>query len=117
VSALRAGTSLVLFEDEWRTPLSLRVAAHALLTVAQSDWTGIIHVGGPELMSRLEMGRRLAACLGADVSIIKPARRTSAPAAEPRPRNTSLDSSLLRSLFPQEPWPTFEHALREMNVH
>ena len=36
VAALRAGRPLTLFSDEWRTPLSLAVAAEALLAVAFS---------------------------------------------------------------------------------
>ena len=117
LAALRAGSRLTLFEDEWRTPLSLTVAARALVTIALSDFRGMIHIGGPERMSRLEMGKRLAAYLGVDASNIVAVNRSSAPAAEPRPRDTSLDSSLWRSLFPQEPWPNFEEALREIKVN
>jgi dTDP-4-dehydrorhamnose reductase len=113
-AALRAGRPLQLFEDEWRTPLSLRTAARALTALAASDIEGIVHVGGPERMSRLEMGRRLAAVLGSDASAIVPARREQVGAGEPRPRDTSLDSSRWRRRFPELPWPDFEEALREM---
>ncbi|HMF12355.1 MAG TPA: SDR family oxidoreductase [Gemmataceae bacterium] len=116
LAALRAGKPLTLFEDEWRTPLSLAMAAQALLTIALSKFAGLIHVGGPERMSRLEMGQRLAAHLGADPHCIVAVSRASVQAAEPRPRDSSLDSSLWRSLFPQAPWPEFEAALREMGV-
>jgi dTDP-4-dehydrorhamnose reductase len=138
LAALRAGSPLTFFDDEWRTPLSLATAARTLVTIALSDFRGLIHVGGPERMSRLEMGKRLAAYLGVDSSSIKgvprnaptnpggggifswvffgrrTVSRSSVPAAEPRPRDTSLDSSLWRSLFPNEPWPGFEDALREL---
>ncbi len=58
--AILAGEPLTLFDDEWRTPLDLPTAARALLAVAESDYTGILHVGGLERLSRLEMGERLA---------------------------------------------------------
>jgi dTDP-4-dehydrorhamnose reductase len=113
VAALRAGRPVALFADEWRTPLSLGVAARALLDVALSDFTGLLHLGGPERMSRLEMGQRLAASLGVDPSGIVEVKREQAPAAEPRPRDTSLDSSRWRGLFPEHPWPGWEEALRQ----
>src|SRR5262249_55229591 len=63
---------------------------------------------------RYEMGQRLAAIIGGDASRLVAARREDPPAAEPRPRDTSLDSSLWRRLFPSIPWPSFEAALDEM---
>src|SRR5262249_60235432 len=88
VAALRGRRPVRLFEDEWRTPLSLQTAAQAVVAVARSDFRGLLHVGGPERMSRLEMGRRLAAALGLDASVIIATRRQDAPAGEPRPRAT-----------------------------
>jgi dTDP-4-dehydrorhamnose reductase len=110
--ALRAGRPVTLFADEWRTPLHLATAARALAALARADFAGVLHVGGPERLSRLEMGQRLARVLGADPAVIVPARRADAPAAEPRPRDVSLDSSLWCRLFPALPWPGWEEALR-----
>ncbi len=113
-AALRAGRPVTLFRDEWRTPLDLVTAARALLAVADSDFGGLLHVGGPERLSRLEMGLRLAASLGADPSPIMPADRDAAPAPEPRPRDVSLDSSRWRAAFPGVPWPAWDEALRRL---
>jgi dTDP-4-dehydrorhamnose reductase len=113
-AALRAGTRVTLFADEWRTPLGLATAARALVALARSDFTGVLHVGGPERLSRMEIGLRLTAFLGADPSAVVAGRRDDAPASEPRPRDVSLDSSMWRGLFPGLPWPGFEEALREM---
>jgi dTDP-4-dehydrorhamnose reductase len=112
---LRAGESLVCFADEWRTPLGLRTAARALVALAGSDYEGLLHLGGPERLSRLEMAERLAAYLGADPGLLIAASRAAA-AGEPRPRDTSLNSSRWRGLFPEVPWPGFEEALREMGL-
>jgi hypothetical protein len=60
------------------------------------------------------MGQRLAAFLGADPGTIRAVRRDAVPAPEQRPRDTSLDSSRWRTLFPDVPRPTFEESLREM---
>lgn len=113
-AALRAGRPISLFHDEWRTPLSLLVAARAVRALAESDCTGLLHVGGPERLSRLEMGQRLAAFLGCAAAALQFVSRTSIPSAEPRPRDLSLDSSRWRNRMPQQPWPRFEDALGEL---
>jgi dTDP-4-dehydrorhamnose reductase len=115
VTALREGRPITLFSDEWRTPLSLATAARALLGVVRSDFHGLLHLGGPERMSRLEMGQRLAVHLGADGRGIVAAVRDSVPAAEPRPRDTSLDCSRWRGLFPNQPWPSWQEAMSEFS--
>jgi dTDP-4-dehydrorhamnose reductase len=116
IAALRERRPCTLFSDEWRTPLSMLTAARALIDLATSDCTGLLHVGGPERMSRLDMGRRLAVFLGLDHSALVPARRADVAAPEPRPRDTSLDSSRWRGLFPRQLWPGLEEALREYSV-
>jgi dTDP-4-dehydrorhamnose reductase len=113
VAALRSGQPVRLFHDEWRMPIGLATAASALVEIAKSNANGILHVAGRERMSRLEMGHRLAAYLKVDPSAIKSVSRTTA-AGEPRPRDTSLDSSRWRNVFPSAPWPAFERALEEM---
>jgi dTDP-4-dehydrorhamnose reductase len=99
VQALQQGKPLKLFADEWRTPLALADAAQALLTITRSEFTGLIHVGGPERLSRFEMGRRLAARLGLSDEHLVPTRREDLPGREPRPRDLSLDSSRYRAQF------------------
>jgi dTDP-4-dehydrorhamnose reductase len=115
-AALRVGRPVTLFRDEWRTPLDLTTAARGLIAVTMSDFSGLLHVGGPERLSRLDMGLRLAAFLGVDPSPIVATDRASAPASEPRPRDVSLDSSRWRAAFPGVAWPSFEEALRSRDV-
>jgi dTDP-4-dehydrorhamnose reductase len=111
IAALRTGRPINLFADEWRTPLSLDAAARALVELARSDVTGLLHLGGPERISRLEMGLRLAEHLDVSPEPIVSTSRDTTPGAEPRPRDVSLDSSRWRGLFPGLPWPTNSEAL------
>jgi dTDP-4-dehydrorhamnose reductase len=113
-AALRAGRPVTLFRDEWRTPLDLVTAARALVAVAASDFSGLLHVGGPERLSRLDMGLRLAKFLGIDSSPIITTDRAAAPAPEPRPRDVALDSSRWQAAFPSIPWPGGEEAFRQL---
>src|SRR5215469_2727738 len=103
VAAIKEARPCRLFSDEWRTPLALSTAAAALIEIAESDFTGLLHLGGPERMSRLEMGERLARVLGCDASSLVAVTRDAAAADEPRPRDNSLDSSHWRNLFPRHP--------------
>jgi dTDP-4-dehydrorhamnose reductase len=111
---LRGNSPLTLFNDEWRSPISMAVAAKALVSIALSDFAGMIHLGGPERMSRLDIGQRLAVYLGVVAPSIQVSSRTSDSVEEPRPRDTSFDSTKWRSLFPDERWPRFEEALQEL---
>lgn len=114
IDALQAGAPCTLFSDEWRTPISLLTAARGILDLLDVDTYGILHLGGPERLTRLEMGQRLAAFLGRDPRCIKAALRDDVPAAEPRPRDTSLNSERCCQLMPAAERPGFDEALQEM---
>ncbi len=116
LNALRTAAPCRLFADEWRTPLSLLAAARAVLTAADSGATGLLHLGGPERMSRLEMGTRLANVMGADASRISAINRCDVESPEPRPRDTSLCCDLWKHTFPDVSSPSFEDALRAMGI-
>src|SRR5262249_9400754 len=106
-AALRTGRNVTLFTDEWRTPLALTTAARGRVAFAVSEVTGVLRRGGPERLSRYEMGLRLAAALGVEASVFVAATRDRVPGPEPRPRDTSLDSSRWRTAFPSMPWPRY----------
>src|SRR5207245_6393078 len=93
LGGLRKRRVVPLFTDEWRTPLGLCVAAQALLDLVTSDFTGLLHLGGPERLSRYDMGRRLATHLGLDPAVLQATERATTATPEPRPRAVSLDCS------------------------
>lgn len=109
--ALRAGESLTFFSDEYRTPLSYEDAARALVEIARRLDEPLVHLGGPERLSRLELGRRLASALGVPNASFLTARRATVPSAEPRPGDLSLDVGLVRRALPWvAPRPVGEQA-------
>lgn len=94
---LRGEARGVLFHDEFRSPVAVEDLAAALLELAQYPREGILHVAGPEVLSRLEFGRLLLEARGLD-----PASLPSGSALEfpgPRAHNTALDCTLARSLL------------------
>jgi dTDP-4-dehydrorhamnose reductase len=66
VHALAAGAAGVLFADEIRCPVHADDVAAALLELAASTQTGIRHLAGTDAISRLELGRLIAARDGLD---------------------------------------------------
>ena len=77
------------FVDEIRSPIRVRLLAEALLELAARDETGILHVAGPEAVSRADLAARLRG--GAVKS--RPAPRVG------RARNVALDSSRAAALL------------------
>jgi dTDP-4-dehydrorhamnose reductase len=116
MEAIEAGRPIMLFEDEWRTPLSLAAAAEALVAIADSDVQGTIHLGGPERMTRWEMGDRLARHLGRSSATIARGVRAAVTGGEPRPRDVSLDSTAFRDRFPKLATASFEEECVRMGI-
>jgi dTDP-4-dehydrorhamnose reductase len=114
IAAARNRMPIQLFEDEWRSPVDIPTASRALARLARSDYSGLLHVGGPQRMSRFEMGCRVANCLGLDPGFLVATRRLEVPFPEPRPRDCSLDSSRWHEVFSEVPWPDLEQATQSM---
>jgi len=115
--ALRERSALRLFTDEFRTPVALSDAARALIGLAGSEATGVLHISGPERLSRYELIERCAQYLGIDRPNLVVASRCDIGAPEPRPADLSLDGSRLASLFPAlVPGPVRREVLDERPV-
>ena len=56
LAALEAGERPFLFDDEWRTPLPVESAAAALVELSERPHAGLLHVAGPDRLSRHELG-------------------------------------------------------------
>jgi dTDP-4-dehydrorhamnose reductase len=87
--ALARRDDVTFYEDEIRSPVRVGDLAAALLELAATDVSGVLHVAGPEALSRAELAARLR---GAPV-------RTGPGPRTGRARNVALDSSRARSLL------------------
>jgi dTDP-4-dehydrorhamnose reductase len=111
IDAIRRGEPQTFFEDEFRTPLDLAMAARILIRLLESNFTGLYHVAGKERVSRFELMSRAAQVLGLDSSLVRPNRRNDQALVEPRPADVSLDTTKLAQAFPDLIRPTIEVAL------
>ena len=62
--ALRAARPTTLYTDEYRTPVDPESLAEALARLLAGTGAGLYHLGGPERLSRYELGRRVARAFG-----------------------------------------------------
>ncbi|HEY4411893.1 MAG TPA: sugar nucleotide-binding protein [Gaiellaceae bacterium] len=86
--ALAARDDVVFHEDEIRCPTHVADLAAALLELAALDVIGVLHVAGPDAVSRVELARLLGA-----------RDPRGAPTPHGRARNVTLDSSRAASIL------------------
>jgi dTDP-4-dehydrorhamnose reductase len=101
--ALGAGHSLRLYTDQFRTPVDADSVADAVVRALERPVSGRFHVGGPERVSRWELGRRVARVLGLREEGIAPVTIAEMPQEARRPADCSLDSSRARRELGWEP--------------
>ena len=83
LDALAGRADVAFFEDELRSPVARGDLAAALLELAGLPQRGVLHLAGPEPVSRLEFARLIAARHGADPTRLRagPQRRPGGAAA------------------------------------
>ena len=102
---LASGATLSLYMDEWRSPIDPESVLSAIEgAIANPDAAGVYHLGGPERITRFDLGRRVAQLTGLPADGILGASRTGHRGA-PRARDVSLDSSRARRDLGYAPRP------------
>ena len=98
VAAVVAGRSdMRFFTDEFRCPAHADDVARAIVALAdRTDITGVLHVAGPQAISRAELAGIFAARIGGDPGQLP--RCTSRDSGLDRPTKVVLDSSAAASL-------------------
>ena len=57
-SALARGEPITLFDNQWRNPIQANDLANACLELSGSEFMGVIHVAGPQDVTRAQFGRK-----------------------------------------------------------
>jgi dTDP-4-dehydrorhamnose reductase len=90
------------FRDEVRSPIFVEDLCKCLVELALlSEAPRILHLGGPEAMSRYELARRIAEGLGFDSSLVPSAMQGDHSVT--RPRDLTLDISLALKILRTRP--------------
>ena len=94
---LKAGKTVRLFYDQYRTPVSMPEAARIIREICnQSIKNDIINVGGNERANRVEMGEKLCSIVGFDISLIQKISMNEIP-GYPAVEDVSLNTEKLQS--------------------
>jgi len=95
LDAADGATAARFFSDELRSPVQVGDLAAALLALAASDASGLLHVAGADGVSRYEFARLVASAAGRDPDALESALASEHP--DPRPIDCRLDSSRARA--------------------
>ncbi|MBE9111225.1 SDR family oxidoreductase [Nodosilinea sp. LEGE 07298] len=88
---LQSEQPLHLFFDEFRTPAYVEDAAAGLL-LALEKAIGLLHLSGPERLSRYEFGLRMAEVFGLEKNLILPSKQADVAMPAARPADVSSTS-------------------------
>jgi len=77
-SKLQRGQEILSPTDEVRTPVDVITLSEIVLELCEGDFSGVIHVGATDSLSRYELSRKLARRMGFDEKLIKPQVLTGA---------------------------------------
>lgn len=98
LDVLDGRADVAFFTDEIRCPTRVRDLAAALLELVESSYAGVLHVAGPDAVSRHELACVIARAHGRDPATL----RTATSAHLRRPRNCALDTRRARRLLATE---------------
>ncbi|AET33359.1 dTDP-4-dehydrorhamnose reductase [Pyrobaculum ferrireducens] len=93
VEKLSRGEEVRAVVDQWGSPTLNTLIAEVVAKVLEKSISGILHAAGPRL-SRYEFALAIAEAFGFSKELVKPIKAADLSFKAPRPRDSSLDSSL-----------------------
>lgn len=111
--ALAAGRPMRVPADQISTPTYNRDLVRTTVGLLKLGASGIVHVCGPELLSRIDFARQVAEFLGLDASLLEPLPTSDLGQRAPRPLDAGLATDLLRRQYPKLPMRTVAEGLRD----
>ncbi len=104
---------VTLFTDEYRCPIYVVDLANAIIELIEDDFKGIIHLAGPERLSRYTMGLIYCGVFDCDKSKIKAKTLKEADMQFKRAKDCSLSILLAKSILKTE-FKDFRTGLQEL---
>lgn len=92
LATIAAGQPLPLFTDEIRTPAAVTDVVQGLSLALEQNLTGLLHLGGPQRLSRYQFGLLMADSFRFPATALTPSRQSAIALATPRPPDVSLNS-------------------------
>jgi dTDP-4-dehydrorhamnose reductase len=100
MSKLKEGKDLKYPTDEIRTPVDVLTLSECVLELCESDFSGVIHIGTTDSISRYDLVRKLTRRFGFDEKRIIPQALTEvSPGRAPRHKNGIISVAKARSIL------------------
>lgn len=96
---LKRRETVQVYFDQFRTPGLVQNMAEALLEIANLDFSGTLHLGGSERVSRAELAKQTAQHAGLDVNLLQVVSMHDHAVVAARPADVSLDTTKARSIL------------------
>jgi dTDP-4-dehydrorhamnose reductase len=95
----QSGNEVPGFTDSYFSPASVSDFADALKAAIVNNTTGLLHLGSSDRISKYEFAKIVMKTYDCDMSLLKPITVDDVGLKADRPRDTSLDVSLLESIW------------------
>lgn len=99
IDSLRADKKIDAFDDVFYTPILISTFVTAAMELLRANHSGILHLTGPERLSKYDFALRVARKFRLDASLIRPAQIASASHLVRRPHDMSLSITQAQSLL------------------
>lgn len=99
VANIKQKKTIPLFVDQFRTPILVNNLAEALLELAENNFTGTIHLGGGQRISRWDFGLLMCKILGLPIDNLEKCSMFDIPGAASRPQDVSLKNDLAKGIL------------------
>jgi dTDP-4-dehydrorhamnose reductase len=90
VQSLEQGKAVRIVDDQFGNPTFVDDLAFGLLRALELGKTGVYHLAGREIVSRMEFALRVAKVFGLDASLISPIKTSALQQPAPRPLKSGL---------------------------
>lgn len=111
IHAFQRGDPVPLFFDQYRSPIHVRHLVRIIEYGCVSGVNGLLNVGGPKRMSRLEVGCMALRAAGLPAERVESVSYLSHPSAAVMTRDTSYDITRLRQVMPDFRFRSLEDEL------
>jgi dTDP-4-dehydrorhamnose reductase len=110
---LKSGQQVLGFEDQWFSPMSIYNLAELIAEILLKKPAGVLHLGGPERVSKFEFMRLLAKSFGYPENMVKANSFAGYNFIAPRPRDASLNIAKAKGLLGVRFW-NLEESLEDI---
>ena len=85
---LKEGREVLCSTTEYRTPVDVSTLSQCVLELAESDFSGVLHLGSTNSLNRYELTKKAARTMGYDENLVKPeSTPKDTPGRAPRHQN------------------------------